>query len=562
MNRRWKRIGAGMGLTGLAIILLAALAPAQDNPAPGASSVTVGTVVDVSPEFIRLQSGDEPAHRNWFKWVGVKDAQPDKDMLATVAKLKAGDKVEIRWSFDDKKRIESVKLLEAAKDAPPRVAATRPAPGPVAAPATAPARVTSAPARGATTAPTPPHVTATLDRAPASAPAGTTSPTAPPTTLGETVNGLIDDMLATGDRLLELPLFMLLAAVGVIGAFLALVIGRFTRKAGRPRLATVLLIVVAVLAAFAFTFTIDRKIAQLQRELGQLRTKLSADAMAQFNAAPKSQAKRQALMFDLDAAQKALAANFKDASLGPVVYDEATDVVRAQIGNPLSQVYLAVIDLRNPAVEIKLGTTLDKKRLTTAFARENDCTVAINGEAGASPAPDSGLGPWKGHMVDRGQVILQEDPKVQRPFLSFDRRNHARFISAGAPDRAVAADAYNVIWGRIDAIVNGEVQTADSRNRQPRTAMGINADGTRLYLMVVDGRQPRYSMGFTRAEVGQFLKAFGASDGMLCDEGGSSCMYLKQFGGITDIPSDNQGQERTTYTHFGITMNGGGRPSP
>ena len=84
--------------------------------------------------------------------------------------------------------------------------------------------------------------------------------------------------------------------------------------------------------------------------------------------------------------------------------------------------------------------------------------------------------------------------------------------------------------------------------------MGINADGTRLFLMVVDGRQPRSSNGFTRAEVGEFLKAFGATDGMLCDEGGSSCIYLQQFGGIANVPSDFNGEERATYTHFGVSL--------
>ncbi len=61
-------------------------------------------------------------------------------------------------------------------------------------------------------------------------------------------------------------------------------------------------------------------------------------------------------------------------------------------------------------------------------------------------------------------------------------------------------------------------------------------------------------MGFTRAEAGNLLKAFGAYNGMLCDEGGSSCMYLKRLGGICNIPSDSRGRERPTYTHFGIAL--------
>jgi exopolysaccharide biosynthesis protein len=59
-------------------------------------------------------------------------------------------------------------------------------------------------------------------------------------------------------------------------------------------------------------------------------------------------------------------------------------------------------------------------------------------------------------------------------------------------------------------------------------------------------------MGFTRGEVGMLLKLFGAHNAMLCDEGGSSCLYVETMGGIVNVPSDNQGQERPTYTHFGI----------
>jgi hypothetical protein len=45
---------------------------------------------------------------------------------------------------------------------------------------------------------------------------------------------------------------------------------------------------------------------------------------------------------------------------------------------------------------------------------------------------------------------------------------------------------------------------------------------------------------------------------MLCDEGGSSCFYIKKFNGIVNSPSD--GEERATYTHFGITLHNPAAP--
>ena len=56
------------------------------------------------------------------------------------------------------------------------------------------------------------------------------------------------------------------------------------------------------------------------------------------------------------------------------------------------------------------------------------------------------------------------------------------------------------------------------------------------------------------------LQALAAHNGMLCDEGGPSSIYVRDLGGICNIPGDNGGQERPTYTHFGIRLRKG-RPS-
>jgi len=429
-------------------------------------------------------------------------------------------------------------------------------------------------------------------------------------TLGERVNSFLDDLLALGNRMLELPLFMLLAGAGAACTVCGLAVRFFTRKGDYPRLTRSLRYVMGGVVVFAFVFVVDRKINMLQNAVKELRARNSADALTQLGrmsqndgpglpgidphgapaeknmaivpptttrpaeriaanppahpvaveAAPAppatrpAPAKRQTYLFDEDAANKALKKQFGIVGARPTVYDQATDLLLIRVDNPMVHAFLTVINLNYPGVEVKLGATLDNKTLTSAFARTNDCSVAINGEAGLSPRPGSGLGDWRGNMVKLGEVLSRENKGVPRPYLSFDRQSHATFTAAAVRDRTLPADSYNVMWGRLDAIVNGVVQTADERNRQPRTAMGINKEGTLLYLLVVDGRQPQYSMGFTRAEVGYLLKAYGAYNAMLCDEGGSSCMYLKKFGGISNIPSDNQGMERPTYTHFGITV--------
>ena len=82
--------------------------------------------------------------------------------------------------------------------------------------------------------------------------------------------------------------------------------------------------------------------------------------------------------------------------------------------------------------------------------------------------------------------------------------------------------------------------------------MGINAEGTRLILMIVDGRQSGYSVGLDLKKAAAVLKLFGTDHAMRCDQGGSSAMYLDSISGIVSRPSD--GKERPTYTHFGIAF--------
>jgi hypothetical protein len=262
--------------------------------------------------------------------------------------------------------------------------------------------------------------------------------------------------------------------------------------------------------------------------------------------------KRSALLVDTAALTQKLTTTFGPVKVSPVIHDNATDVVEMDFANGPVVVYMAIVDLKVPGLEIKCGGDLKTKTLTSAFARQNDCQIAINGEAGVSPRANSGLGEWSGNLISAGAVWLKETARNPRPFLTFDRQSVARFVPLTAADRAVGAESYNVIWGRLDAVIEGKVQTENERSRQPRTAMGINAEGSRLYLLVADGRQQRYSVGLLRGEVGQLLQAFGANNGMLCDEGGSSCLWLKKYGRVINSPSD--GVERATYTHFGVAL--------
>ncbi|MCL6647159.1 MAG: phosphodiester glycosidase family protein [Chloroflexi bacterium] len=82
--------------------------------------------------------------------------------------------------------------------------------------------------------------------------------------------------------------------------------------------------------------------------------------------------------------------------------------------------------------------------------------------------------------------------------------------------------------------------------RNPLTAIGVSADGRRVFLVVVDGRQPARSIGLTHAQMGQLLRALGAWNAMLFDSGGSSTMVVRLPGQFTAslVNSPSDGHER------------------
>ena len=215
--------------------------------------------------------------------------------------------------------------------------------------------------------------------------------------------------------------------------------------------------------------------------------------------------------------------------------------------------YLVVADLTHPDVEILITPEAGPKTLTSDFARALGATVAVNGEAGVSPRLEAPLGKWTGNWIVQGRPILLEDSS-KRPALSFDAHNRARYAPAALIEREVGPEHYNTIWGRRDAVVGGEITLTQKpwEPIKPRTFMGIDATGETLYLLVVDGWQPDHSLGVTSVEAAQLIRAFGATDAMLCDQGGSSVMWVDHLGGIVSSPSG--GEERPVYTHFGLRL--------
>ncbi|MBE6375618.1 MAG: phosphodiester glycosidase family protein [Lentisphaerae bacterium] len=142
-------------------------------------------------------------------------------------------------------------------------------------------------------------------------------------------------------------------------------------------------------------------------------------------------------------------------------------------------------------------------------------------------------GPWDktpsphatrlGLLVSDGVVVSPVRPK-NRPTLLFYRD--------GTIDLRVVGENEDLsqIWQAVTSyhrvLTDGRVTTIGGDYLAPRTGIGLTADKKYLYFMVIDGRQPGFSMGCTIREVGLILKYMGADNGVNMDGGGSSSFVI------------------------------------
>lgn len=118
-------------------------------------------------------------------------------------------------------------------------------------------------------------------------------------------------------------------------------------------------------------------------------------------------------------------------------------------------------------------------------------------------------------------------------------------------------DAVEVIAGSTLLAEKGKPITHENNpDRFPRTVVGLNRKGTRLVILVVDGRKPGVSIGMTFAELARKLVRLGCYTAINLDGGGSSVMAMRDPADgkycILNTPSD--GHERAVASVLGITV--------
>ncbi len=113
------------------------------------------------------------------------------------------------------------------------------------------------------------------------------------------------------------------------------------------------------------------------------------------------------------------------------------------------------------------------------------------------------------------------------------------------------------VGGNPRCVIGGIAQESDGTRPDavelhPRTGIGIDKNGSKVIMMVIDGRGE--SKGATTRQLGDLLVYAGAHEGLNFDGGGSSTCYTEPFG-VVNACSDASG-ERTVCNALFAVANG------
>ncbi|MFC0530904.1 phosphodiester glycosidase family protein [Phytohabitans kaempferiae] len=225
------------------------------------------------------------------------------------------------------------------------------------------------------------------------------------------------------------------------------------------------------------------------------------------------------------------------AGIGKVVevHFEGTAVLPGGTRVPLTQ-FNNMVRPGGVGVFTPLWGSYDRGRAVEGAAQVTE--VTLSGGTVASVASTAGGGPIPaGTTLLLGRDAGADALAALKPGDAVDV-SYAPRSSDGSALRAA-------VGGRQVLVKEGVPQDIGDVTPEPRTAVGFSADGRRMYLLTVDGRQAD-SRGVTLTELGRLMAELGAHNALNLDGGGSSTLLAREPGQaavqVENSPSD--GAER------------------
>ncbi|MEV4120743.1 phosphodiester glycosidase family protein [Micromonospora sp. NPDC049645] len=192
----------------------------------------------------------------------------------------------------------------------------------------------------------------------------------------------------------------------------------------------------------------------------------------------------------------------------------------------------------------ELWGTYSRQRAVEGAARVVEVTVTGGRVAGVSDV--AGSGP----ITAGSTVLLGRDAGADA--LAGLRAGDPVTV-AWHPKASDGSSLHAAVGGGNVLVRDGVVQSIADPTLAPRTAVGFSADGRKMIMLTVDGRQVD-SRGVTQTEMGRMMAELGAQHALNLDGGGSSTLLAREPGApavqVENAPSD--GSERAVPNGLAI----------
>ena len=239
--------------------------------------------------------------------------------------------------------------------------------------------------------------------------------------------------------------------------------------------------------------------------------------------------------------------------------------------NPPTRLFVAEVDLKNPRLHLRVApggpdpdgpgqwqTTL---MTPTKIAAREKFDFVVNGDFFKARGVNDGEGTNAAFRTAQWALVsgpATTDGKTwavstnARPCLVV-HKNHSVTIETRTQP---APDAWEVIAGNTLLVKDGVLVPHPGKVRHPRTAVGLDATGNKLMILVVDGRKPGIAAGMSYDELAAEMLRLGCRQALNLDGGGSSVMAVRGAGKdkleILNEPTD--GRERAVANVLGIAV--------
>ncbi|MEM6520201.1 MAG: phosphodiester glycosidase family protein [Cyanobacteria bacterium P01_C01_bin.70] len=244
-----------------------------------------------------------------------------------------------------------------------------------------------------------------------------------------------------------------------------------------------------------------------------------------------------------------------------ITYERRVQDTRRQV------IHIVTVDLTAAGVEVVVspGHADRDNRETTVqtasqFLHQAAAQVAVNA---SFFEPFEEKTPWnfRPRVGDRANILgiglsdgqTYSPPEANWPALCFEADNRAQVVADGTCPNGTQ----QAIAGNQQLVANGEAVTIDYRDRAYARVMAVvSGGGTQLSLVVVDGKQPRYSEGATLAQLTEIALSLNADAALNLDGGGSTTLVMATPDGARPLNAPIHTKwpmrQRPVANHLGI----------